>query len=144
MRPAAVATVLATFGRRQLSRIALEPSPDVEVIELLAPEHAGEGLALDAPHVLVRDAFLHHGVEGIGLGNALFENVVEAAEGLRARLTRAQPHADGGRAAGRNGAHIKRARFGAFACGVDRLVAAVNHMLVERVLKISLGAPDAE
>src|SRR5213080_3895359 len=144
MRPAAVAAMVAAFRRRRLERVALEPAPHVEVVELLAPQHAGERLALDAPHVLIRNAFLQSAVEGISIAHALREDIVKAAEGSRARLAHAQSHADGGRRAGSNRAHIKRARLGAFACRIDRVAAAVNHIVVERVLEVSLGAAHAE
>src|SRR5467141_2650660 len=144
MRPAAVAAVLTAFGGRRLERIAVEPSPHVEVVELLAPQHAGEGLALDAPHVLVGNAFLQDSVEGIRLGKALRENALKVAEGGRARLARAQPHADGGAAASRNGAQVNSAYLSAFARGVYRFAAAVNYVVVEGVLKKSLHAGNTE
>ena len=50
--PLAVAAVEARGGRRGLARIALEPARNVDVVELLAPDHAGECLALDRALVL--------------------------------------------------------------------------------------------
>ena len=63
MTPIGVAAVLAAFGRRRLQRIAVQPLPHIEIVELLVPQHPGKGLALDAAHVLVVDAFLSGGVE---------------------------------------------------------------------------------
>src|SRR5262249_35240 len=61
-----------------------------------------------------------------------------------ARLARAQPDANGGAAAGRDCAHIKSGRFGAFARGVDRLAAPVDDVFVESVLAVTVRAADAE
>ena len=80
MTPIGVAAVLAAFGRRRLQRIAVEPLPHVEIVELLVPQHPGKGLALDAAHVLVVDAFLSGGVEEVGLGDALAEDVIKIDE----------------------------------------------------------------
>src|SRR5438034_3275892 len=54
--PTGVAGVLPALGRRRLRRIAVEPALHIEIIELLAPQHPGEGLTLYAPHILVGDA----------------------------------------------------------------------------------------
>jgi hypothetical protein len=50
--PVAVAAVLATFGRCWSRGITVQPLFDLVEVELLAPEHAGEGLALDSALVL--------------------------------------------------------------------------------------------
>ena len=52
VRPLVVAADLARRRRRRLGRIAVEPALDVVVIELLAPQQAGEGLAHDAARVV--------------------------------------------------------------------------------------------
>src|SRR6516225_11495237 len=126
MRPAAVAAVLVPLGRWRLVRIAVEPSAHVEIVELLVPQHPGKGLPLDAPHVLVGNVLLQGGVEGVCLSLALRHDVVEADEGIHARLARAQPDTDGGAAAGWDCAQIKPGRSSAFARGVDGLAAAVD------------------
>jgi hypothetical protein len=54
--------------------------PHVEIVELLIPQHPGEGLALNAAHVLVVNAFLAGGVEEVGLGDALAEDVIKVDE----------------------------------------------------------------
>ena len=53
-----VAAVPAFGRRRRLRRVAREPPRDVEVVELLGPDHAGERLALHQPRVGVGDALL--------------------------------------------------------------------------------------
>ena len=50
------------------------------MVELLAPQQAGEGLALDPPHVGVGNACLQHRVEGIGLPPAAFDLGIEIGE----------------------------------------------------------------
>ena len=82
--------MLAAFGRRRLQRIAVQPLPHVEIVELLVPQHPGKGLALDAAHVLVVDAFLPGGVEEVGLGDALAEDVVKVGEGRPLRCSPAR------------------------------------------------------
>ena len=52
MPPANVADPPARVGGRQPRVVAFQPVVDVEEIDLLGPEHAGEGLALD--QLLVR------------------------------------------------------------------------------------------
>ncbi len=84
--PIAVAAVLAPRGRRRLQRIAVQPPADVEVVKLLVPKHAGKGLALDAAHVLVGDVLLQDGIKGVGLGDPLGEDFIEAQEGIRVLL----------------------------------------------------------
>src|SRR5215472_18120254 len=76
--PIAVAPVLPVLRRRWLTRIAIEPMLHIEVIELLVPQHSGEGLTLYSPHVLVDDASLYRGIKDVRLGNAPGENIIES------------------------------------------------------------------
>src|SRR5436190_3478851 len=71
--PAAVAPILAAFRGRRLQRIAVQPLPYIEVVELLAPQQTGKGLALNAPHVRVGNISLPCSIEGIRFGNARIE-----------------------------------------------------------------------
>jgi hypothetical protein len=137
MTPIGVAAVLAAFGRRRLQRIAVEPLPHVEIVELLVPQHPGEGLALDAAHVLVVDAFLSGGVEQVGLGDALAEDVIKIDECARALIAGAQPDPDRYAAAGRHRPQVKPGRLGAVAAGAHRLGAAVDDVVVERILEVA-------
>src|ERR1700722_20425330 len=86
--PFAVAPMLTALGRRGLRRIAIQPLLDIEVIVLLAPQHAGESLTLNVPHLFVRDAFLQGSIERIGFGNASGKHGVELGEVARAWLIR--------------------------------------------------------
>ena len=72
--PVAVAAGLAGGGRGRLERVAVEPAPDVVLVELLGPEHPGERL----PHDVLlfgRQALRDDGgVELVGLGAAQRQN----------------------------------------------------------------------
>ena len=50
--PIVVAAALALGRRRRLGRVAAQPGLDFVVVELLRPEQAGEGLALDQARVV--------------------------------------------------------------------------------------------
>ena len=82
--PVAVAAVtVAAPAAARLGGVALEPLRHVVVVELLAPDHAGERLALHGAGVGVRDAALEVGVERVGLRLALGDQAVEAPERVR-------------------------------------------------------------
>ena len=70
VRPLAVAAALAFRRRWNLPRIAVDPLRNVEIEELLAPDHAGKGLALYELGVSELDIPLQVGIELIGLGAA--------------------------------------------------------------------------
>ena len=76
--------------RRRLQRVAVQPLRDVEVIELLGPDHAGERLALHEARVRIGDVLLQRGVELVGLGPAPREDRVEIVEAA-GRVVRRQP-----------------------------------------------------
>ena len=135
--PIGVAAVLAALGRRRLQRIAVEPLSYIEIVELLVPQHPGKGLALDAPHVLVGDPILPGGVEEIGLAKASAEDVVKVGEGRPALFARAQPDPDCHTAAFRNRPQVEPRGLGAVAAGIHRVHAAVNDIVVERVLEVT-------
>ena len=56
MRPLVVAAVPPLGRRRRLLGIAVEPSLHVVVVELLAPEHPGDGLPQHQPLIVIRAA----------------------------------------------------------------------------------------
>ena len=86
MFPVRVAAVLAFGRRRRLGRVAAQPFRHVVVIKLLAPNHAGERLALDQARIGVGDAFLQFGVKFVGFADALGENGIEIGKWIgRAR-----------------------------------------------------------
>src|SRR5215203_2227135 len=81
--PSAVAAVLAAFRRGWLKRIAIQPVPYLQMIELLAPQHSGKGLALYAPHVLVDNVLLQGSIKGVCLVDTSGKYVVETGTGVR-------------------------------------------------------------
>ena len=74
-------------------RIAVQPLRDVVVEILLRPKDAGESLALNAAEVLVQHLALQLGVEGVRLGFAQAEDLLEIGEGCGLGRTQAQPDA---------------------------------------------------
>src|SRR5277367_230858 len=135
--PLAVAPMLTALGRRGLRRIAIQPLLDIEAIVLLAPQHAGEGLTLNAPHLFVKNTFLQGGIERIGFGNASGKHGVELGEVARPWLIRGDPHADRRAAAGRDLPHVKSRDLSTFTRGVDRSIPLMNHVVVEGILEIA-------
>src|SRR6516162_6041265 len=142
--PIAVAPVLPVLRRRRLSRIAIEPTLHTEVIELLAPQHSGDGLTLYPPQVLVGDAFLERGVKSIHLGNAPGENIIEAGKTARSFLTGGKPHPDRSATSGGDFAQVKSSDFRAFAGSVYRFGIIVDNVFVKCVLEVAWRGTKAE
>src|SRR5215467_2489643 len=142
--PILVAPVLPVLRRRRLSRIAIEPMLHIEVIELLVPQHPGEGLTLYSPHVVVDDASLECGVKGIRLGNAPGENIIETVRAARSFLTGGEPHPDRSAASGRDLAEVKSSNFRASAGSVYRFGIVVDNVFVKRVLEVAWRSTKAE
>mmetsp|Transcript_25159 Transcript_25159/g.63828 ORF Transcript_25159/g.63828 Transcript_25159/m.63828 type:complete len:562 (+) Transcript_25159:1435-3120(+) len=99
--PVAVADRAPLGGRRRAAGVAFEEGVDVVVVELLAPDHAGQRLALDPLAVLRVHVLLQYLVEGVRLFLAHRADGVEARKGLR-DVCLAQPQAPRGLAAGRH------------------------------------------
>src|SRR6516225_780415 len=142
--PIAVAPVLSVLRRRRLSWIAIEPMLHIEVIKLLVPQHSGKGLTLYPPHVLVDNASLERGVEGIGLGNAPGKNIIEAVKAARSLFTGGEPHPDRSAAPSRDLAQVKSSDFRAFAGSVYRFGLVVDNVFVKRVLEVAWRSTKAE
>src|SRR5262249_9092860 len=134
----------ATLGGRRLQRIAIQPCPDVEIVKLLVPKHAGKGLPLDPAHILIADAILQRGIKGVGLADAPGEDLVEPDKGVAALLAGTQPHANGRGTTGRNRSQVKSGRLGAWAYRVYRIGAVVHDVFVKRVLEIAVRGTDPE
>src|SRR5580692_2473165 len=92
MLPVVIAPGLALTGRRRLRRVACEPSPHVEIVILLRPDHAGERLALHQLRILAGDVALQRRVEFIGFGKTRREDGLEIRErgSLGAGLTKSE------------------------------------------------------
>jgi hypothetical protein len=100
--PSGVAAGLSRGRRFRLAGITVEPSRYVVVVELLAPQHPGEGLPHHHCFVRRGDRGSEAGIELVGLGPAGGEHLVEIPShcGRRgragARGTQPQPQLDRG------------------------------------------------
>ena len=72
---------------RRLGRVAVQPALHVVAVELLAPDHPGEGLAGHEPRVVVHVGRDHLAVELVRLRAALREHLVELGAERRATTT---------------------------------------------------------
>src|SRR6478736_3591327 len=116
----------------------------VVVIGLLRPQHAGEGLALNAPRVFVADVGLEFRVELVGLTLACGEQRVIVGERL-GKLGLRESQVKFGARTGSDGQQIMRCRFGPRATGRDRLLLPVHDVIVKCSLGMrrALGAENA-
>jgi len=87
-RPIVISSPPAPGRRRRLRRIALQPVVDVEVIELLRPQQAGERLALDQPRIAVEPRVVDLVVELVGLAAPPRKGGAEPGERFRFALRR--------------------------------------------------------
>ena len=118
-----------------MTLVLLKPSIQIEVVVLLAPEHARQRLAVHAPFVLVQRRRRNPVVEFVGVGDPALEDVLETAEGL-VDPGRRQTEADGLASAGGHVEDVVGRRLGPDLGGVDRLAAARDDVLVEGVLDV--------
>src|ERR1700731_3027479 len=77
--------MLARFRRRGVRVVAFEPAGDVEEIDLLAPEHAGDGLSLDPLFVIAGLRRMNGGVEVVGFLFSESDDLVNRFEGAHLR-----------------------------------------------------------
>ena len=136
--PAAVPAGQPLFGRRRLARVTVQPAADVVVVQLLAPEHPGEGLAHDHRLVGAGTSRGQLGVELVGLGLAQCEHLVEAsAQRVRliSRSRRAQPQPKFGRLASVEPQPVPGGALGAGSRRVDGRRSA-DHVIPDAVLGI--------
>ncbi len=133
--PVAVTDAFALCRWHGLGRIAIEPAIDLEIVELLGPQQACQGLALHQACIGVADLFLQGGVEGIGFGDAFGEDRIGIhRKGIRG----GQPQVDHRRGAtvqlhGEMGGRL------AAEVATDRLTGALHHVVVDAVLEGTLG-----
>src|SRR4051794_18927818 len=82
LHPLAI-TALLTFLRRKRDSIAIQPSLNHVMIELLAPEQSGKGLALYRARTLV-EMEGEPGVKLVGLANPVLKNAGPLLAGKKA------------------------------------------------------------
>jgi hypothetical protein len=136
--PPRVVAALPAGGRwRRLGGIALQPPPDVEVVELLAPQQSGKGLAHHPPRVVGARRSLEALVELVGLTDAGRERGVEGrAERVLAGRHVGQAQGHGRRLTGGQAQAIVGSGLGAGPGRVDGIQPAVDDIVVERVLDV--------
>ncbi len=130
MSPGAVAAPFPTVGRREV--VAVQPAGHVVMEELLAPDHAGQGLAQNAL-ILGRGFGQQFAIEQIRFGLAAGEYRRIVGEGLLQRCG-AQYQFHLRLLAAGHGQPVPGGELGAFQTGIDRVLFAVHHAPVEAVL----------
>jgi len=120
-----------------LDRIAVEPAGDVVVIELLAPDHAGERLAHDRGLVVGRACRAERGVVRVGLARAVGERAIESRVevGRGALILPREPQPQLGGGARRDGEAVPARHLRAAALGVHGPRAA-DDVIVDAVLRV--------
>ena len=138
VRPVAIAALPAARRRRRPRRITRDPAADVVVEPLLAPQHAGDGLAHHELRVLAQRGGNDGGVELVRLTTTLIERLVEIREWrLQVTVDQTQPH-DGG-SARRHLEHEVRCRLGALGHRIHGAALAVHDVVVEGVFDVEVG-----
>mmetsp|Transcript_91741 Transcript_91741/g.296814 ORF Transcript_91741/g.296814 Transcript_91741/m.296814 type:complete len:353 (-) Transcript_91741:605-1663(-) len=92
--PIAVPDRLPFLGRLRAVRVAFEKLVEVIIVKLLGPDHARQGLALDALVLEILDARLQYPIELLRLKVPCREDFLEGLEGLL-RFHRGEPHLEG-------------------------------------------------
>ncbi len=82
VKPIHVARAAPGGLEQRMALVLLKPPIQIEVVELLAPEHARQRLAVHAPLVLVQRLRGNPGVEFVRVGDSALDDVLEVAEGL--------------------------------------------------------------
>src|SRR5581483_3123054 len=80
MLPFPIAAVASLRGRRRLRWIPFQPFWNIEVEELLAPDHSSERLPLDCTGIRALDSGLHRLIELIGLRAARLQSCRELSK----------------------------------------------------------------
>ena len=147
MRPLAIPSPPASGRRGRLGGIAGKPSLDVVVVELSAPQHAGQGLPHDQATVGGQRARDDEVVELVRVSDAAAEDLLEVETEGRPRPGRigvgeSEPERD--LTARRHTRSIPGRRLGAHAGGVDGIFLPRDHALADAVLDIRRAGRHAE
>ena len=134
MSPVSVADRDVAFGYWK-GMVFRQPARDIEMIVLLAPQHASECLAEDALPVLIELGWRDRAVECVSLHPALGEDLVEGS--VKSRIIQAaplQPQSHSCRASGRDIEQVVCGSLGTGLRRVDRGSTAVQQEVVDAVL----------
>src|SRR5213594_4372609 len=115
--------------------VLLKPSIYVEVVVLLAPQHSRQRLAVHPAFIFVQRLRRDPIVELVSVGDPALEYLVEPAKGI-VHANGRQTEANGLASAGGHVEGIVGRRLGPDLGGVDRLAAARDDVLVERILDV--------
>ena len=115
--------------------VLLQPLLQVEVVELLAPQHAGQRLPVHAALILVERRRRDPLVEFVRLAQPLFEDRIEIAEGI-ARQSRSEAQAYRPAPPGGNVQPVMRRRLRPHAGGIHRTRVSRDDTGVKRVLDV--------
>ena len=107
----------------------------IEVVELLAPEHARQRLAVHPPFIFTQRSRRDPFIELIGIGAPAFEDLVETAEGI-SYLGGRQTQADGLAAAAGNVERIVGRGLGPGLGWIYCLALSRDDVFVERILDV--------
>ena len=121
-----------------MTLVLLKPSIHIEVVVLLAPQHARQRLAVHPAFIFVQRGRRNPIVELVSVGDPALECLLEPAKGLVYPGGR-QTEADGLAAAAGHVEDIVSRRLGPDLGGVDRLAAARDDVRVERILDVRGG-----
>ena len=125
---------------QRIGVVLVQPVVAVEEEELLAPEHAGQGLTHHAGRVFTHGRRRDRLVERISVTKPVSEDLIERlAKGL-ARLVRksaGEPQANHFRLAGGERDLVVRRDLGALLVRIHRIVAAVHHTVVDAVFDVT-------
>ena len=135
VKPFRVAHAAATGLHERMTPVLLKPSIQIEVVVLLAPEHAGQRLAVHPALIFVQRVGRNPIVEFVGVGDPAFEYPIETAKGIFC-LGGRQTEADGLAAAGGHIECIVSRRLGPNLGGIHRVAAPGDDVCVECVLDI--------
>ena len=116
--------------------VLLQPPVQVEVVVLLRPEHAREGLAVDPALVLAERAGRDPVVELLGVEQPLTERLLERRSQWSGRRALGQPELDGLAAARRHLEHVACRGLRPGLLGVHRIPLPGDHVPMERVLDV--------
>ena len=118
-----------------MALVRAQPPLQVEVVELFAPQHAGERLAMHAPLVLAERGRRDPLVELVGVADSAREDLIDVLEGGRWTGGR-EPHRHDLAATGRHVQHVVRRGLGPGLRRVHGFAPAPDHIVVERVLHV--------
>ena len=126
-----------TYRTRPLvTAVLFEPLLQIEVVKLLAPQHAGQSLAVHASLVVIQGLRRDPPVELVRVGNPALDDLFEAFERVAHRNT-SQAQANALAPATGDVEHVVRSGLGPDPIGIDRLLAAGGDTGVEGILGVA-------